>query len=363
MKNRKDKILPTIIACMSVWLFIPVTGFSQDQDVLKNHIILYRETAMNSGGGVHVAEGGRLNLVNSTVTGNNSLNHGGAIYSEGKVNVVSSTISGNSGKGGGVFSFDEETNIVNSILFGNYQSSSMSDVHTSGNAFTQLYYSIFGNIAGKTSSTEGNIFVLSGDTEAGLQSVFETVAKNENNMWTAKLAGNDGKTQSLMLSSNSKARSGGVWVAFGEPTNTLWYSLDLFTWNKLSGTKNTNPTDNEKILADQRGVAISTSLPRNVSIGSVSVPAKMITKFSEIENNSPGIYPNPIASNSVVTLTSAPDWMVRCEIIDTSGKFIPAKLTSNQYDYSFVSPEKQGVYIIRIIYKSGELKTYKLIVM
>ncbi|MCI2431407.1 CSLREA domain-containing protein, partial [Candidatus Acetothermia bacterium] len=74
------------------------------------------------GGGIGIANGGTVNITNSTLSSNSATVGGGGIRNSGTVTITNSTLSGNSadlGVGGGIYNDHGTVNITNSTLSGN----------------------------------------------------------------------------------------------------------------------------------------------------------------------------------------------------------------------------------------------------
>lgn len=96
---------------------------------------IFSNTASFSGGGIFSS--GTLTLVNSTISGNGAADNGGGIFSAGSTNLFNVTISNNTadrfdnsaGEGGGVFISMGTFTTRNSIIGGNFDSSTTGSQH------------------------------------------------------------------------------------------------------------------------------------------------------------------------------------------------------------------------------------------
>ncbi|RIK44388.1 MAG: hypothetical protein DCC55_02805 [Chloroflexi bacterium] len=88
-----------------------------------SHSNILSNTTANWGGGITNVDGGALNLIHSTLSGNRTTGAtglGGGIFSNSTVYVVNSTLSHNSAAGGGAIFSDRGTlSVVNSTIHGN----------------------------------------------------------------------------------------------------------------------------------------------------------------------------------------------------------------------------------------------------
>jgi uncharacterized repeat protein (TIGR01451 family) len=89
---------------------------------VSGNIVASSGTAIPRGGGIFVDDDSELNLVNSTVDGNQSPNgSGGGIANHGKTTIIASTVSNNSAQfaGGGILSDQASATIIGSTFSGN----------------------------------------------------------------------------------------------------------------------------------------------------------------------------------------------------------------------------------------------------
>ena len=115
------------------------------------------------GGGVYVAAGATLDLVNASVSGNSAYNSGGGIDSNGTVIITGSTIANNSATGsglqigGGVDDFGSSLTITNSTIAGN-------SAPAQGGGVLAASVATLTNdtIANNTSGAGGGVFVSGG---------------------------------------------------------------------------------------------------------------------------------------------------------------------------------------------------------
>ena len=115
--------------------------------------------AFASGGALFTTGGGVSTLTNATLQGNSSGTNGGAAFVQtGTLNLISTTISGNDGgTGGGVFNNGGTLNLTNSIVLGN---SATTDDEISGTINT--------NNASIITGTAANVFAaIDGTTDGG----------------------------------------------------------------------------------------------------------------------------------------------------------------------------------------------------
>ena len=129
-----------------------------------------------SGGGIRVASGASLRLVQSTVTGNSALD-GGGILNEGNLEVVQSTIDSNiaTGKGGGIRDSGSAT-IENSTIVGNTAAQG-------GGISTRVrpsitHATIINNVAGNSST--GGVDVNGGSISLAYSIIANNVRANNN---------------------------------------------------------------------------------------------------------------------------------------------------------------------------------------
>jgi hypothetical protein len=166
----------------------------------------------------------RLTLINSTVSDNTADITGGGIENLGKLTLISSTVSGNTaGQGGGIFNTGEMT-LTHSIIAGNPGGNC--DVADTGH-ITDLGY----NLTDASDMSCG--FTLSSDV----------VTSNPG--LASSLAMNGGLTQTLALLSGSPA-------------------IDAIP---LDACHPTDPTTNQPIITDQRGMARPDDNERACDIG------------------------------------------------------------------------------------------------
>ena len=91
--------------------------FTLDKSTVSGNNALSNQS--EGGGGIYTTS--ELNVGNSTVSGNTTINQGGGIFNRGTTNVTNSTIGNNQGSiGGGVYNFDSRTvNARNTIIADN----------------------------------------------------------------------------------------------------------------------------------------------------------------------------------------------------------------------------------------------------
>jgi CSLREA domain-containing protein len=226
-------------------------------------------TASGAGGGIDNSAG-TLNLTNSTISGNTSSNSshgGGGIFNGGTVNVTNSTISGNNSGGGSGGGLDNEVGTVNvksSIIALNTTTGTGPDVM--GN-FVSAGFNLIGKRDGSAGFTEATD--QTGTIAAPLNPMLDP----------AGLQNNGGPTKTIAL-------------LFGSP------AIDRGTSNGLTGT----------LTTDQRGAGFprtfnDPAIPNanggdGTDIGAFEVPLLRITSIIRLGNGAirlQGIgYPNAV---------------------------------------------------------------------
>ncbi|MCB1499007.1 MAG: cadherin-like domain-containing protein [Bauldia sp.] len=115
------------------------------------------------GGGIRVAVGSGLTVINSTVTGNtvSAVDGGGGIYSRGTLTLLNTTVASNTGGyGAGVFNgVGGVATLVNTTVFGN---ASYNGAVSNHGTMTLVSATISGNQAGGGGTDGGGLYVASG---------------------------------------------------------------------------------------------------------------------------------------------------------------------------------------------------------
>ncbi|MBP0018298.1 MAG: CHAT domain-containing protein [Cyanobacteria bacterium SBLK] len=210
--------------------------------VTLDYLTIRNGNVSGAGGGI-LADGGTLNINNSTISGNTSSSPGGGIFTSGTLNMTASTVSGNSAtgdSGGGIYA--EILNLTNSTISGNHSlsdngggimlgnggnvsqisSSTIADNHadTSGggisasNAIVNISNAIVANnTANGTANDIDGMGIISGtvsytlieETSGTTTLTFTTGNLTEVDPQLLSLANNGGPTQTHALSSSSPA--------------------------------------------------------------------------------------------------------------------------------------------------------------
>ncbi|MBO5668543.1 MAG: DUF4347 domain-containing protein [Lentisphaeria bacterium] len=229
-----------------------------------------------------------LDIVNSTLYGNSAITHsmgsgdGGAVYVNAgnafTINVVDSTITGNcdahsGGYGGGIFAkaanaadaSPSSLNILNSIVYGNYQLDDSnavvdSSIYVSGDTKVNVVHSVYdkvidGNLdeylSEKPDSTyDGPLFTNSTGSIAGssvsLSDIFASTVTDSNGATVAGFS--DG---TVAVNNQNIAGYGGVKTAY---TNGGYlYDAGNGNWKDMSGNSVSSPANDNIISTDQVG--------------------------------------------------------------------------------------------------------------
>ena len=194
---------------------------------------IYQARAVTNGGGIYNADFASINVINSTIYGNDAaafpagrnLASGGGIYNRGALNVSNSTISGNSADtaGGGIYDDSQATGnatIKSTIIAKNIATGSDPDV---AGSFTSQGF----NLIGKNDGSTG----LNATTD-----LTGTVSSPLDPKLAASLQNNGGLTLTIALLSGSPA-------------------IDKGTSNGLAGT----------LTTDQRGVGYKRTINKSVA--------------------------------------------------------------------------------------------------
>ncbi|MEK7952936.1 choice-of-anchor Q domain-containing protein [Luteolibacter soli] len=246
--------------------------------VVLNSTIANNASPSGVGGGIYSIAGSSLTVVNSTLSGNTSLNGGGAIaiVSGATVVISNSTISGNTagGSGAGILSSGTLT-VINSTITGNASTGDGGGIASSGSSSFTLKNSIVaGNTATGTGAdiqtfsaghllvSNGANFIGSATGANGISGTDKTFASTSTTLGNllSPLANNGGPTQTHSLPSGSPAINGGTNADL--PADTL----------DLDGDSNTT----EPIPFDQRGTGFVRA------IGSVDMGAFELQKSVSI---------------------------------------------------------------------------------
>ena len=193
---------------------------------------IYQARAVTNGGGIYNADFASLNIINSTIYGNDAaafpagrnLASGGGIYNRGALNVSNSTISGNSADtaGGGIYNDSQATGNVtvkSTIIAKNIGTGSDPDV---AGSFTSQGF----NLVGKNDGSTG----LNATTD-----LTGTIASPLDPKLAASLQNNGGLTGTVALLSGSPA-------------------IDKGTSTTITGLH---------LTADQRGVGYSRTINKS----------------------------------------------------------------------------------------------------
>ncbi|MEX0270185.1 DUF4347 domain-containing protein [Leptolyngbyaceae cyanobacterium UHCC 1019] len=170
--------------------------------------LLTNNSSSSSGGGI--INGGRVNVINSTLFGNSS-GSGGGIFNRGRVDVFNSTISGNTatnsnasfGGGGGIFNFSGTLNLSNSIVAGNI--APIGSEIRSDFSVTSDGYNLLGDSNKTTAQALVNFTPLASDILATSDSLTPAALASI----LGPLATNGGATQTLALVAGSLAINAG----------------------------------------------------------------------------------------------------------------------------------------------------------
>lgn len=252
-----------------------------------SHSNILSNTTANWGGGITNVDGGALNLIHSTLSGNETtaaVGLGGGIFSNSTVHVVNSTLRDNSAAGGGaIFSDKKALSVVNSTIHGNngplggggiinagggtlsVVNSTLSDNHTTDaggailNADNSTASIINSTLSDNSAASGGGLF-----TSGTLVTLDNTIIANS-------LGGGDCVRLSGALDASHSLIEGGLSCVNGTNTNNLTGDPNLgplqdnggptFTHALLAGSPAINQGDNTVCVdpatvnnLDQRGI-------------------------------------------------------------------------------------------------------------
>jgi len=175
------------------------------------------ETTANNeaGGGIRFLSDGALTLTNSTISGNDSADDGGGIYTvSGNVTLNSSTVSGNSTTGsaaigGGIFTFYGDVALNDSTVSGNSTTGNSAAVGggiaTFSGAVTLTNSSVSGNVS---SSNGGGIFTYSGEVTLANSTINGNSAINGGGLYNQ--SGTVNVTDSTISGNSATSDGGGI---------------------------------------------------------------------------------------------------------------------------------------------------------
>lgn len=156
--------------------------------------------AAENGGAIFVWNGGRVTLINSTLSDNQANHNGGSIFNkDGEITLLNSTVSynaadfdrNNQGDGGGIFNDDGTVTLLNSIIANNFDGSSTIQQPDVSGYIHGNHHNLISNLAGGFGSIGSGSDIVT--STPGL----------------APLAYNGGSTPTHALLANSPARNAG----------------------------------------------------------------------------------------------------------------------------------------------------------
>ena len=238
-------------------------------------------TAGTEGAGVHVEDGAVVTLFNTTVTGNNGSS---ALYAgaNGTLNLINTTIAGNEATGVKTAA-GSKLNAVNSILTHNYVGKGKSDLVVNGAA--NLVSNVIGSAKGVKNVAENNVAFQYESTKVNAAGVKEKVEESTLfASYTTNANGNKVPVTSVKngqlyieLAEKDTVANGGKYITLGKKNGVITgaaYSSNLYSNDFVTvfGTVDTNAA---KVTTDQLGNGfVSTAYG---IIGSVAARSEMPT--------------------------------------------------------------------------------------
>ncbi len=162
-----------------------------------NKVILRKNRSTLYGGAIYHEIFSQLTLINSTVTGNNAVKHGGGISALGPIELTYSTIHNNHSENGGGLYSQSSAFIENSTISGNTANKNGGGIYNAASTLAKVTLNNATLAFNDASTTGSNIFV---DETAAGETIYHGEVTIENSIISDAASGNNctGRSESLI---------------------------------------------------------------------------------------------------------------------------------------------------------------------
>jgi hypothetical protein len=262
---------------------------------------LFTGGTASEGGGIF--NDGTLSLSGSTLTGNTASNNGGGLWISGTAVIEDSTAADNVANGGGGLYNQATLTVVNSTIADNQAGAYGGGIWNNGGGLTVVSSTIAYNSTstgggirdenGAAATLDNTIVVENGGADLAGSGVFATSASN--------LVGYD-QTGSLSGSDNLLGVTDpgiGLLASNGGPTQTIALLAGSPAINGGSNAFAVDPTTNQPLAYDQRGIGFPRTVAGMVDIGAYEGPDPTTTTIAT--SVTPSVYGQSVTFTATVT--------------------------------------------------------------
>ncbi len=200
-----------------------------------NNVILKQNRSTLDGGAIYHERFSQLTLINSTVTGNNSIRYGGGISALGLTNITYSTINDNHSENGGGLYNQSSAFIENSTISGNTANISGGGIYNAASPLAKVTLNNATLAFNDASATGSNIFA--DETTAG-ETISHGEVTTENSIISNAVSGNNctGRSEALISKGYNLSDDASCYFTQGSDQSETSPSLEI-----LSSTENSTP--------------------------------------------------------------------------------------------------------------------------